>query len=66
MVQIFQGLSPVRTHQNTYDQNLFCERLYIDNNHEVMNQILSTEQIICVIIGGYEDSIITIQVWEYI
>ena len=42
LVQIFQGLLPVRTHQNTYARYVCCERLYIDANCNVVNQILAT------------------------
>ena len=41
LVQICLSLSPVRTHQNTYPRTVFCERLYIDPNHNVVNQILA-------------------------
>ena len=61
LVQICLGLSPVRTHQNTHAQSVSCERLYIDANCEVVNQILATGQIIHVIVGGDEESILTIQ-----
>ena len=42
LVQICQGLSPVCTHKNTYARDVFCERLYIDANHKVVNKILAT------------------------
>ena len=61
LVQICLGLSPVRTHQNTYARTVFCERLYFDANRRVVNQILATGRIVRVIIGGEEESILAIQ-----
>ena len=30
LVQIYQGLLPVQSHQNTYVWDFFCEQLFID------------------------------------
>ena len=61
LVQICLGLSPVRTHQNTYARTVFCERLHIHGNRTVVNHILANGRIVRVIIGGEEESILAIQ-----
>ena len=61
LVQICQGLLTVRTNQNTYARAVFCERLYIGGNREVVNQILDTGKIFCIIIGGHKYPILTIK-----